>query len=123
MSRTIPTLSNKYKVLSYRRKLGRAFFRTSFRVILLAASLGLAACSGAGRPVPTPTSTPSIPPTPGAQFDESRASVEILARGAELYTAGCQACHGDQQGQGRRILLQNTDGDQTQNPAALYGRR
>ncbi len=63
-------------------------------ITLVAVSIGLDACSG--------TVPPTLPPsTPTAQLvEEPQAFIEPVGRGAELYVANCQMCHGDQQGQG-----------------------
>lgn len=41
-----------------------------------------------------------VQPAQTAQVKKSGTPSEILVKGAELYTANCQACHGDQRGQG-----------------------
>jgi len=63
-------------------------------ITLVAVSIGLDACSG--------TVPPTLPPsTPTAQLVEKpEALIKPVGRGAELYIANCQLCHGDQRGQG-----------------------
>ena len=67
-------------------------------VTLIAASLALAACSGATTPTATQTPTPSKLPTPTVRTEKQVGFSEVLTKGAELYTANCQSCHGDREG-------------------------
>ncbi len=63
-------------------------------MILVAISIGLNACSV----TVAPTLSPSTPTAP--LVEEPGAFIEPVGRGAGLYIANCQMCHGDQQGKG-----------------------
>ena len=65
---------------------------------LLAVGLGLAACSSAASPATTfsPSATQEVSPT----ISLEQGSNQFIARGAQLYAASCQVCHGDQDGRG-----------------------
>ena len=54
---------------------------------LLAVGLGLVACSPAA--------------SPAAKSSPEQGADQLIARGAQLYAANCQVCHGDQEGRGR----------------------
>src|ERR671918_3016065 len=62
--------------------------------VLVIATLIFSACSDATAPshVLTATQTVALSSTPGSENQES--SVENLTRGAKLYAANCQVCHG-----------------------------
>lgn len=62
-------------------------------------TISLVACGK--EPPPAPTATPEVEPSPTSAA-EGRISAEVLSRGAELYAANCQVCHGDQAGRGGR---------------------
>ena len=68
-------------------------------VALMAIGLGLTACFSAVTPTSASTATPLISPV-SAKVEEGGTPSEVLATGAELYTAHCQSCHGDQDGKG-----------------------
>ena len=75
--------------------------RIPFYLLLIAGSatsLLLAACAG-----PDPTATATRAPTfqpKSAGVEKPRVSEEVLSKGAELFVANCQICHGDREGQG-----------------------
>ena len=47
-----------------------------------------------------PGSGRGIAPSPDPRVAESRSLDNVLAKGAELYAANCQLCHGDREGEG-----------------------
>ena len=65
---------------------------------LLAAGLGLAACSPLASPATTsfPSATHEVSPT----ISTEQGPDQLIAGGAQLYAANCQVCHGDQEGKG-----------------------
>ena len=69
-------------------------------VALAMVGLGLSACSGPTASTLGPTPTGAVQPAQTSQVEKPGLPSEILANGAELYIANCQACHGDQRGQG-----------------------
>ncbi len=71
-------------------------------VAAVAVGLGLSACSGAGSPAPTSNAIPTIQPTPSVEelVEPPTSANEVLTRGAEIYVANCQVCHGDSNGTG-----------------------
>ncbi len=71
-------------------------------VAAVAVGLGLSACSGAGSPAPTSNAIPTIQPTPTVEelVEPPTSANEVLTRGAEIYVANCQVCHGDSNGTG-----------------------
>jgi len=69
-------------------------------VAVVVMGLGLAACSRATLAAPTATFTPSISPTSTPRVESQGLSAEMLSKGAELYAANCQSCHGDREGRG-----------------------
>ncbi len=68
------------------------------RWVLLAVGLGLAACSPAAPPATT--SSPSATQEVSQTVSPEQGSDQLIARGAQLYAANCQVCHGDQEGRG-----------------------
>ncbi len=69
-------------------------------VAVAAVGFGLSACSGPSAPTLGPTPTREVQSTQTAQVKKPEPSSEILAKGAELYAANCQVCHGDSNGIG-----------------------
>jgi mono/diheme cytochrome c family protein len=67
---------------------------------LVITSLVSSACSNAAAPSPVLTATQTVAPssTPGSENQKS--SVNNLTRGAKLYAANCQVCHGGSTGGG-----------------------
>ena len=63
-------------------------------VVLVSASLVSVACAGDGASSPAPASTQPVVHNSTPLPENQDASAEPLARGAELYTANCQLCHG-----------------------------
>jgi mono/diheme cytochrome c family protein len=78
----------------------RAATRKVISMSAVAVGLGLAGCSGAVEPTPASTSTPAVQPAPTTRSEGPQASSDILDKGAELYAANCQTCHGDREGRG-----------------------
>ena len=88
-------------------------------VLVPAMGLALSACSGAAAPTLIPTSTREVQPASTAQVEKPGPQSEVLANGVELYTANCQACHGDQLGQGGTgAPLHNREGHTWHHPDA-----
>ena len=69
-------------------------------VVVAAVGISLSACSGPSAPTLGPTPAREVQPTQTAQVKKPEPSSEILAKGAELYAANCQVCHGDSNGIG-----------------------
>ena len=69
-------------------------------VAATAVGLGISACSGPTAPTLGPTPTREVQPTQTTAVQKPEPTPEILAKGAELYAANCQACHGDSNGVG-----------------------
>ena len=78
----------------------RAVARPAAILFAVGVGLGLVGCSGAVEPTPASTSTPAVQPTPTTRVEGPQPSSDILAKGAELYAANCQTCHGDREGRG-----------------------
>ena len=68
-------------------------------VAVAAVGIGLSACSGPTTPTLGPTFTGALP-TQTTEVQKPEPPLEILAKGAELYVANCQVCHGDSNGLG-----------------------
>ena len=64
-------------------------------IVLLVLSFLMAACSSAAA-MPTVAAFPTSSP----RAENQEPSQETVSKGAELYLANCQSCHGDQDGQG-----------------------
>ena len=69
-------------------------------VAVAAVGFGLSACSGLSAPTLGPTPAREVQPTQTTEVQNPEPPPEILAKGAELYAANCQACHGDSNGVG-----------------------
>jgi mono/diheme cytochrome c family protein len=64
-----------------------------YTLALLTTTLGFSACLDYRL-----SDTDAPPPEPAITVMGQEASLEMLARGAELYAANCQSCHGDATG-------------------------
>ena len=64
-------------------------------IVILVLGFLMAACSSSAR-----TATLPVSPTPSLGGEGVGSSPETASKGAELYLANCQSCHGDQDGQG-----------------------